>query len=465
MSVCGDHALVLGGSMAGLLAARALSEHYRKVTVVERDSLLNDAEPRRGVPQGRHSHGLLASGQRALEALFPGFSAGAKARGGMFRDIGDSCDWHVGGVHARRVHSGVDGLLLSRPALEAYVRELVLARGNVAIETGQVARGLIGDRRRVTGARMLARDVEAREQNQQSEPRTLAADLVVDASGRGSQLPRWLKELGAAVPREQSVRADVVYTSCFVRRKSTHFNGDYGYIVTPAAPARRGAAVLALEGERFIVTLSGYLGEPGPSDFAGMLEYARGMGSERLVTFLSDAEPLSEPVQMRDPESRWRRYDRLSSFPEGLLVCGDALSCFNPAYAQGMTVAALEARALLQCLRAGSQRLPPRYFRAAAKVVAAAWSIAVVADFAFEGVTGERPWGTPLLNAYVARLHRAASRDADVALARLRVTHLLAPPSTLLSPRILARVFRYGGPAVSSAPGMALSVESSVREP
>lgn len=425
--------------MAGLLAARALSDHYRLVTIVERDALTGGAQPRRGVPQGLHSHGLLASGLYALEALFPGFAQGAAARGGVFRDIGSSSDWHIGGVKSLRVHVGASGLLLSRPALEAFVRERVLACGRVAMLTGHVARGLLGSSRRVTGVSVTSRDAQ--------DARALSADLVVDATGRGSQLPRWLKALGAPAPREQRVRADVLYTSCYVRRKPSDLGGDLGLIVTPTPPLRRGAAVLALEGDRFIVTLSGYLGEPGPNDYAGMLEYARSLPAPALYQLLRDAEPLSAPVQMRDPQSCWRRYDRLSRFPEGLLVCGDALCSFNPAYAQGMTVAALEARALLACLRAGAKRLAPRFFRAATALLAAPWSISVVADFAFEGVTGQRAFATNCLNAYLARLHRAASRDPEIALARLRVTHLLTAPSSLLRPRIVARVLRFGGTA------------------
>jgi 2-polyprenyl-6-methoxyphenol hydroxylase-like FAD-dependent oxidoreductase len=269
--------------------------------------------------------------------------------------------------------------------------------------------------------------------------------LVVDATGRGSQLPRWLKQLGYPTPDEQRVRADVLYTSCYVRRKLSHFAGDPAFIITPSPPSRRGAAVLAVEGDRYIVSLCGYLGEPGPSDYAGMVEYARGMQPQDLYTFLCAAEPLSEPVQMRDPESRWRRYDRLSSFPEGLLVCGDALCSFNPAYAQGMSVAALEAEALSACLRGGDRRLAARFFRAATALLAAPWSITVGADLAFPGVTGDRPFGTALVNAYLTRVHRAAGRDARVALARMRVTHLLAAPHTLLTPSMIARVLRFGG--------------------
>ncbi|HTU57023.1 MAG TPA: hypothetical protein VMF89_01295, partial [Polyangiales bacterium] len=191
---CGDHAVVLGGSMAGLLAARALSDHYRLVTIVERDTLSSGAEPRRGVPQGLHSHGLLASGLHALEELLPRFAQGAAARGGMFRDIGGSSDWYIGGVKSLRVHTGTSGLLLSRPALEAYVRERVLACARVSLVSGHVARGLLGSARRVTGVSVAAR-------NTQHAPRELAADLVVDTTGRGSQLPRWLEALGIPAPR------------------------------------------------------------------------------------------------------------------------------------------------------------------------------------------------------------------------------------------------------------------------
>ncbi len=447
MTARGKHAIVLGGSMAGLLAARALSDHYHQVTIVERDELADgDAPPcpaggpraaRRGVPQGQHTHGLLAGGLQALEAMFPGFLAGALARGGLSSDIGDFCDWYVAGVPTLRFQSGLRGLLLSRPALECYVRELLLARGNVQIETRTVARGLLGDMRRVRGVMVVDRDG-------MTGGRSFEADLVIDATGRGSQLPRWLKELGGRAPSEQRVRADVVYTSCYVRRRPEHFGGDDAFVVTPTPQSRRGAAVLATEGDQYIVTLNGYLGEACAPDYASMVAYARGIAPRDLHHFLSGAEPLSAPVQMRDPESRFRRYDRLAPFPEGLLVCGDALCSFNPAYAQGMSVAALQALALARCLSDGDTRLSKRFFRAATALLAAPWSIAAVADFAFPGVTGQRPFGTALLNAYLTRVHRAAGHDARVASARMLVTHLLADPSTLFKPSIALRVLRFG---------------------
>jgi 2-polyprenyl-6-methoxyphenol hydroxylase-like FAD-dependent oxidoreductase len=439
MNSRGKHAVVLGGSIAGLLAARTLSDHFQEVTILERDAFNADGQPRKGVPQGSHSHGLLAGGLRALELMFPGFAAGARERGGeVDHDIGDFGDWYVGGVPTLRVRSGVRGMLMSRIGLESYIRELVLRRDNVAIATGRVARGLLGDAQRVLGVSVVDRDGT-------HLPSTFEADLVVDATGRGSQLPRWLKDLGVAAPREQRVRADVIYTSCYVRRKRSHLGGESALIVTPPPPSRRGAAVLAVEGSRYIVTLSGYLGEPGPSDYAGMIEYTRDIQPHALYQLLCDAEPLSEPVQMRDPESRWRRYDRIARFPQGLLVCGDALCSFNPAYGQGMSVAALESDALAGCLRQGQTRLAPRFFRAATAILAAPWAVAVGGDFAYREVVGERPFGTALLNAYFARLHRAAGKSAQVALARLRVTHLLAAPHTLLTPGIIARVLRFGG--------------------
>ena len=448
MTARGNHAIVLGGSMAGLLAARALSDHYRQVTIVERDELADDTGPpdpaavlrlaRRGVPQGLHTHGLLAGGLQALEGMFPGFLAGALERGGLSSDIGDFCDWYVAGVPTLRFQSGLRGLLLSRPELECYVRTLLLARGNVQIKTRTVARGLLGDMQHVRGVAIVDRDG-------MTQGRTLEAELVIDATGRGSQLPRWLGELGGRPPSEQRVRADVVYTSCCVRRRPEHFGGDDAFVVTPTPQTRRGGAVLAIEGDQYIVTLNGYLGEACAPDYASMVSYARGITPRDLYQFLASAEPSSAPVQMRDPESRFRRYDRLTPFPEGLLVCGDALCSFNPAYAQGMSVAALQARALAGCLNEGGARLSKRFFAAATALLAAPWSISAVADFAFPGVTGQRPFGTALLNPYLTRVHRAAGRDARVASTRMRVTHLLAGPSALFAPSIVARVLRFGG--------------------
>lgn len=194
----GKQAVVIGGSMAGLLAARALADHYEAVTVLERDHFPATGENRKGVPQGRHAHGLLAQGLRVMEGFFPGLTRDLVLRGAKEGDIIEGCYWyHNGGFHTQ-FNSGLDGLLLSRPLLEGYVRERLFALPNVKALTGVKVEGLLSEGGHVTGARL---DTEGFGE--------LRADLVVDASGRGSQGPKWLEALGFERPAEETVKIDL----------------------------------------------------------------------------------------------------------------------------------------------------------------------------------------------------------------------------------------------------------------
>lgn len=427
-----QHAVVIGGSMAGLLAARVLAQHFERVTVLERDELVSGAPEqrlvpaRKGVPQGRHLHVLLSAGLSALSRLLPDFLEQAALRGARTADIGQLGTLYLSGVLIPQLMTGSKTMSLSRPALEQLVRALVCRHHNIELRAGEQVKGLLGDKAAITGVRLA-----------ESE---LSADLVVDATGRGSRMPGWLEQLGLLSAREELVRSRVTYTSCTIRRRPEHLGGDLGWVITPMPPHTRVGAAQALEGDRFVITLTSYLGEPGPTDFAGMIEYARSLPYPGLYELLRNAEPLSEVVQMQDPMSRRRRYEGLARFPEGLLVFGDALCNFNPAYGQGMSVAALEAEALQRCLQAGTRKLGRRFFAAAAKIVDAPWMLATGSDFQWPKVEGKRPFGTPLLNAYVARVIRTAGRDAVVADRLLRVMHLLVPPQQLFAPTILRRV-------------------------
>ncbi len=213
-------------------------------------------------------------------------------------------------------------------------------------------------------------------------------------------------------------------------------------VVAQLPPNQRFAVAAAVEGDRWSVTLGGMHDDPPPSSPAGFVEFARGLPTGVFHEFLRKAEPLSDVEIMKYPASLRRRYERLKRFPAGLLVLGDALCSFNPSYGQGMSVAALEAQALDQCLRKGVRGLSRRYFRRAAAVVDIPWQIAVTADFRFAHVRGKRPWSSGLVNAYLGLVHRAAHEDAAVCLAFHRVSNLLDPPRALIRPKIVYRVLR-----------------------
>jgi 2-polyprenyl-6-methoxyphenol hydroxylase-like FAD-dependent oxidoreductase len=429
------HAVVLGASISGLLAARVLSDAFAKVTVVDRDELPAAAVPRRCVPQGSHGHGLLAAGHAALAELFDGFAADAAALGGIPVDIQRDILWISDGRPLRNAESGLRGLCLSRPAIEGYVRARVAALPNVNIRAGHEAVGLLStsDRTRVTGAQVLPKGGVVEH---------LAAELVVDATGRGNRGPTWLAELGYSTAPEETVDANMVYVTREFRR--TRGDTPHAAIVQSPWPGQPyGVVAIAVEGDRWQVTLLGC--GPGitlPSDVDEFVAFAGRLPDRRVYDLVSGAEPLGPPHRMRLPVSVRRRYERLTRLPEGFLSVGDAMCSFNPAYGQGMTVAAAEALALRDCLNRGREGLPRRFYAQAARLIQAPWEIAVGGDLRFAHVDGVRTRKTNFINAYIGRLYRAAEQDPVVSRAFLRVANLVAAPPTLFAPGIVARVLR-----------------------
>jgi 2-polyprenyl-6-methoxyphenol hydroxylase-like FAD-dependent oxidoreductase len=414
--------------MGGLLAARVLSDHYQHVTVVERDAFPQAGEHRRGVPQGRHTHGLLASGRAVIEGFFPGFTERAIAAGAVSGDIGNSARWFQQGGCLARCESGLKGILLTRPMLEGRVREEVRRLENVEFRENLQAEGLetTSDRARVTALRTATG--------------TMPADLIVDASGRGSDAPQWLESLGYEKPAEERVEIAMAYTTRFFRRRPEHLDGDVAAIIPATPSGKRGGVMLAQEGDRWTVTLTSYFLPAAPAELAGFIESARMLAGPYIHQVIRDAEPLGEAASARFPHSLRRRYEKLRRFPEGYLVFGDAISSFNPVYGQGMSVAALESVELDRALKEGHADLARRFFRRAARVVDIPWSMAVGNDLRMPEVVGPRNAGVKFINWYISKLHRAAHHDPALTLAFHRVANLLEPPPSILRPRNVMRV-------------------------
>lgn len=420
----GRHAVVIGGSMAGLLAARALADRFEQVTLIERDELPSGPAPRKGVPQSRQTHGLLAGGRELLDQLFPGMTADLIREGAVPGDMLADSWWFLEGGWLARERSGLGGLLMSRPLLEHAVRRRVQVLSNLSTRQGNVD-ALMHRGGCVTGV--------------QVDGQALPADLVVDATGRGSRTPQWLDAWGYERPVEERVTVGIKYTTRLFRR-SDGLGEPVAVIVPPTPDGKAGGVMLAQEGGRWTVTMVSSFGAAPPTDLAGFLDFARRLPSPAIYSHIQEAEPIGDAQTYSFPASVRTRYERLARFPERLLVIGDALCSFNPIYGQGMTVAAFEALALDKAVASGLDGLPRRFFAAAAAVVDVPWQLAVGGDLRIPEVVGARTRMGSILGWYIARLHEAAHTDARLALAFMRVANLVRPPQTLLSPGALVRV-------------------------
>ncbi|MFI9811261.1 FAD-dependent oxidoreductase [Saccharothrix variisporea] len=431
----GDRAVVLGGSVAGLFAARVLADFYREVTVVDRDRLIGVTGPRRAVPQGHHIHGLLARGQQILEELFPGFTADLAGTGVPTRDFGTSLGWHFNGRGIRKVETDLVCISAGRWRLEERMRDRVAELPNVTFldNTDVVGLQAVPDGDRVTGA--LVQDHDG------SQPaRPLTADLTVDATGRGTRTPRWLREMGYPSVEEEQVRMDLTYTTCDFRGPLAHDPiGDDIAIISVATPGNPRGATFARLPDRYSVSLNGILGDRPPTDLDGFLAYLRSLPVPSIFESVRHAEPMCAPVSFRFPSSVRRRYERMARLPEGLLALGDAACVFNPIYAQGLSVAAIGALVLREHLRHGPRPVR-RYFRDLARAIDAPWDMSAGGDLGFPGVQGRRTLKVRMGNALMSRLQVAATRDSDVSRAFMRVAGLVDPPTALMRLPVLSRV-------------------------
>lgn len=423
--------IILGGSLAGLFSARALSETFADVVVVDRDELTGPNDLRRGLPQGGHLHGLLARGQQIAEEYFPGITEELKRAGAQSGDVADDVRWIMNGKRLHQTASDLMVLTLSRPLLERHVRERVLALPEISLlqQTDILRLETSEDRRTVTGV-VVRRD---------GTEETVHADLVVDATGRGSRTPVWLQEFGYEAVPEEKHKIGLGYTTRFYRIPDEAFEGNISINTVASAGVPRGAICQKVEGGRAIVTAYGILGDHPPTDPEGFHDFIKSLAAPDIHEVLQVAEPIDDPVAYKFPANQRRHYQRMTDFPAGLLVIGDAVCSFNPSYAQGMTVAALGSLVLRRHLADTHRPDPIPYFKDLAQdAIDGCWEMAVGADLSFPEVEGERTEEVLQAHAFIAQVQEAASRDAAVARAYCRVIGLVDPPSVLHTPEIEA---------------------------
>jgi 2-polyprenyl-6-methoxyphenol hydroxylase-like FAD-dependent oxidoreductase len=441
-TLIGKQAVVIGAGMAGLTAAAALADHFEVVVVLERDSLPSEPLNRAGTPQARHVHGLLLSGQRALNELFPGFEQDLVRAGAVPLRAG---------LDVRVERPGYDpfpqrdlgwcGYAASRPAIERAVRRRVESRANIKLcqrcRVQEVLAASHGEA--VTGVRYVNANGET--------SKTISANLVVDASGRGAPTLALLRSIGRPPPEKTTIGIDVGYATCIFSIPDDASTEWKGVMTFPQAPqSSRGCLMLPIEGNRWMATIGGRHGEVPTGDAEQFLAYAKGLRTPTIYNAIRNAKRLDGVARYGFPESVWRHFERLDSFPRGLLPIGDAICCFNPLYGQGMSVAALEACLLKRLLeRSGGPgdpiaKLAYTFFKEMQSLIETPWSVAML-DFVFPETRGQRPADFEMTLKFGFALNRLAAEDPAIHKLTLEVQHLLKPRSVYRDPDLVRRVF------------------------
>ena len=444
------HAVVLGGSMAGLLAARVLADHFEKVTLIERDSYPETAEPRRGTPQANHVHALLLRGRQILEQLFPGLQAEMVAAGAPLVDMADDVAWFTPAGWGVRFPSDLKILSFTRPVLDFHVRQRLGLNPRIKIMDNTHVLGLMADAdpTRVAGVVVTSRSGVS----DRAVARRLQADLIVDATGRASRAPHWLHDLGYPRAEETVVNAHIGYASRLYRIPE-NFNADWKCTFVQAAPPerKRGGILFAVEGNRWLVTLIGGGGDYPPSDESQFLEFARSLPVPTIYDAIRSAEPLAPIKTHRGTENRLRLFERVS-LPDNFIALGDSVCAFNPVYGQGMTIAALGALTLAETLSdlqkrrsaVGFKGFSGRFQRRLAKVNEAPWMMATGEDFRYREVEGgSASRMTSFMHSYMDQVVQLATYNPLVRSVLLRAFSMLVPPTALFRPVILLRVLRH----------------------
>lgn len=434
----GSHALVIGASTTGLVAAAVAARHFDRVTIVERDKLPDEPVWRKGAPQSRHVHVLLRGGRNVMDNYLPGFTTDMVARGAQLIDMAEDTAWYHSGGWKLRFPSGVTLLCASKGFLEWSLRQRVLALPNVSfrerapVKTYQCSAGRIAGVILDDGAK-------------------IDAQLVVDASGRSSKTAQWLTELGFEPPRVTELPVDVGYASRTFEPPAVAQDWR-ALFVHPKHPDTRCAVLLPIEGGRWQVTLVGWRGDHPPGDDEGFLDWTAGLARPEFRQAILGAQPL-EPIRLwRFPSNFRRHYENLATMPDGLVVIGDACVSINPIYAQGMSHGAIGASILDKCLfdqrkhgEPGSVRgLGGRFQKSYAKVIEECWLTSTTEDYGSSDPSASSAFSARFLNWYMGRITELTWTDTEAAKSFLEVMHFQKPPLALFRPSLMLRALTHG---------------------
>ena len=441
----GKHAIVIGASIAGLVTGRVLADYFDKVTIIERDQEIDEADFRKGVPQARHPHVLLKRGEQIIEELFPGLGRQLKDQGAIPINMGNEVAWFTFGGWRPPYESSIINLACSRPMLETAIRRRLSGLSNVSFKAGWEVTGLQTD-----PSHTRASAVKIRSRAGNHDQQLIEADFIVDASGRESHAPEWLESLGYIPPTETYIDAFPGYATRIYKRPA-NFQGRWKMLyIQPTPPAdTRGGIIIPLEGDRWHATLIGMSQDYPPTDEAGYLRFARSLTNLEMYEALKEAEPLTPIIGFRSGSNRLRHYAQLPRFLENFVVLGDAAYSFNPVYGQGMAVAAMSAYELGNCLQERQNKnerlagLAEQYQQRLLGVIHLPWQIATGEDMRWPKTTGAELNSDPaaaLMQNYLTQVMFTTTKNPAVTEAFYRVMNILDDPNIFFRPDLVLQV-------------------------
>ncbi|MCA0453572.1 MAG: FAD-dependent monooxygenase [Chloroflexi bacterium] len=440
MEALRQHAVVIGGSMTGMLTAQVLTHHYAKVTIIERDQLPDEAEIRDGAPQARHLHVLLAKGLEIVEKLLPGIEAEMVAHGATTQFWGRDTTMYMERGWMPSFESEMKTHGISRVLLEWLVRKRIRANTKITIMERTVVKQLLTNdsRQQVTGVEIQPKGTMTTS--------TIHADLVIDASGRGSNAAEWLTSFGYEQVTETVVNSFLGYATRRYKRPA-NFPAHLKMITIQSLPPVHlsGGVIMEVENGECLVTVAGVNKNYPPTDEAGFVEFVRTLLSPVIYDLIRDAEPLSKVYGYQRTENRIRHYERFTRWPDGFIVLGDAACAFNPIYGQGMTTGAMEADDLGKLLDEYKGRdqtgMAKAFQKRLAKLIETPWLMATSEDLRYPATEGAAPnWRIRLVQQYIQRIIAIMPDHPEAADVFLHVMNLVQPPTQLFRPSLLVKV-------------------------
>ncbi|CAB3755746.1 FAD-dependent oxidoreductase [Paraburkholderia solisilvae] len=436
----GRQAVVIGAGVSGLVAASALADHFERIVVLERDEL-EGAAPRAGVPQGKHPHVLLAGGLIAVNELLPGFTRSAVQSGGHTVDAGMDAQVELPGLPALpRNPLGIHLVAMSRPRMEFVMRTRLEERRNVSLAGGGRQIAILGE---PDGGAVTAVSYE----NRDGERQMLSAELIVDATGRGTPTIEFLKSVGLPEPEETVIGVDVNYATALYDVPAAALPDFTTSITLAEAPekSRCGCTVLREDGLWFVLLVSRGA-DKSPADEDAFVAFSQDLRTKTTYDLIKSGKRRGEIARYSFVESRRRHFNRMPAFPRGLIPLGDSVCRLNPVYGHGMTVAAKEAVVLRDVLAAHAVHDDPLagigrdYLQRIESVIDDPWTMSSIPDLIYPGTRGQRPENLQQMLEYQFALSNAATRDPALHKLYVETLQLIKPASVLNSPEVMEKV-------------------------